>query len=239
MNRPVFSSRLRRQRWRGGLLLWALRLGAFLLGIPILLIVIYAVVPPLTTSFMLTRALEGYDIEWDWVPYDTISPHLVRAAIAAEDSKFCSHGGFDWQALRHAANRYTQGEGQVLGGSTISMQTSKNLFLWEHRDFVRKGYEAYITVWLEMILSKRRIMEIYLNVVEWGEGVFGAEAAARHHFNKSAAALTPVEAARLIAVLPSPLARNPAQPGPQTAARARTIAARAQAVSLGENGPCR
>jgi monofunctional biosynthetic peptidoglycan transglycosylase len=129
--------------------------------------------------------------------------------LAGEDARFCLHHGFDWHAIARAWRRYRGGRGHVLGASTISMQTAKNVFLWPDRDWLRKALEAYFTALIELVWGKRRILEIYLNVVEWGPGVYGAEAAAQHYFHKRAAALTRLEAARLAAVLPDPLAWSP------------------------------
>lgn len=139
-----------------------------------------------------------------WVPYERISIHLKRAVIAAEDGKFLDHEGFDWDALQRAYERNLRKGRVVAGGSTISQQLAKNLFLSSQRTPWRKAQEAVITVMLEAVMSKRRILEIYLNVIEWGNGVFGAEAAARHYFRTSAAALGPDQAARLAAMVPNP-----------------------------------
>ena len=200
--------------------------------LPAFVILLYAVVPPPATPLMLIRAIEGYGISKQWKPLDEISPHLQRAVIAAEDGKFCRHGGFDWEAVDSAIERRRQG-GRVVGASTISMQTAKNLFLWPARTYFRKGGEAYITVWLETLLSKRRILELYLNVIEFGPGLYGAEAAARHYFKVAAADLSPAQAAQLAAVLPSPLTWRPV-----ASARAGTIEVRARSVQLGSDGPC-
>ena len=213
-------------------MLLAARLGLFVFFTPALLILVYAVVPPPATPLMLIRAIEGHGISKQWKPLDEISPHLQRAVIAAEDGKFCRHGGFDWEAVDSAIERRRQG-GRVVGASTISMQTAKNLFLWPARTYFRKGGEAYITVWLETLLSKRRILELYLNVIEFGPGLYGAEAAARHYFGVAAADLSPAQAARLAAVLPSPLTWRPV-----ASARAGTIEVRARSVQLGSDGPC-
>ena len=199
---------------------------------PAIAILFYAVVPPPVTPLMLIRAVEGNGISKDWQPLARISPNLQRAVIAAEDAKFCSHGGFDWEAVDTAIERYREG-GYLLGASTISMQTSKNLFLWPGRTFIRKGGEAYITVWLEALLSKKRILEIYLNVIEFGPGIYGAEAAAQHYYGVSAAELTHGQAAELASVLPNPLRWRPGTRG-----RASTISARMNSVQLGTNGPC-
>jgi monofunctional biosynthetic peptidoglycan transglycosylase len=156
---------------------------------------------------------------------------VPRAVIASEDNRFCEHSGFDWQAIGDAAEDYASGK-RVRGASTLSMQVAKNLFLWPGRDFARKGVEAYITVFIELLWSKRRIMEVYLNIAEWGDGIYGAEAAARAHFGKAAAALTLREAGLLAAVLPNPLDWSPARPTPYIAGRADVIARR-----VGQLGP--
>ena len=144
-----------------------------------------------------------------WVPYSRISLSLKQAVIAAEDANFMTHGGFDWEAMRKAYERNVKEGEIVLGASTISQQLAKNLFLPPSRAWWRKAQEAAITVMLEALLTKRRILEIYLNVAEWGDGVYGAEAAARYHYGVPAAALTPEQAARLAAMLPSPRSYTP------------------------------
>ncbi len=160
---------------------------------------------PSSTAFM-NRHLEtpGARVRHAWVPYERISPHLKRAVIAAEDAKFLDHEGFDWEAI-HKAMLKNERKGRVVAGaSTITQQLAKNLFLSSQRSWLRKAQEAAITWMMERTMSKRRILELYLNFAEWGEGVFGAQAAARHHFGASAAALGPEQAAWLAAVLPSP-----------------------------------
>ena len=161
----------------------------FLIG-SIVLVALYRALPPPGTPLMLIRRVEGYGIDKSWRPLDDISPHLIRAAMAGEDARFCRHHGFDWGAIETAWNRYQSGHGRLLGASTISMQTAKNVFLWPGRDWLRKAFEAWFTALIELAWGKRRIMEVYLNVVEWGPGVYGAEAAARHYFHKPADALT-------------------------------------------------
>jgi len=170
---------------------------------------------PESTAFMRARLAIIREDEPDarlahrWVPYHLISTHLKRAVVAAEDDKFMGHLGFDWEAMRKAHERNVR-EGEIVSGaSTISQQLAKNLFLPSERVWWRKAQEAAITVMLETLLTKRRILEIYLNVVEWGDGVYGAEAAARHHFGVPAAALSPDQAARLAAMLPSPRSYTP------------------------------
>lgn len=205
---------------------------------PAVLIMIYAVAPPPFTPLMLIRGVEGYGLSKDWVPLSEISTHLQRAVIASEDSKFCQHSGFDWVAVDNALERYQKGQQSLLGASTISMQTSKNLMLWPGRTFVRKGVEAFVTVWLESILSKRRILELYLNIIEWGPGIYGAEAAAQHYFKVPASQLTRDQAARLAVVLPNPLERRADMPEPYTRDRASVISARMNDVVLGKDTPC-
>jgi monofunctional biosynthetic peptidoglycan transglycosylase len=165
---------------------------------------------PASTRFMDRRLDElrtkkpKAALRHQWVDYGRISPHLKRAVVAAEDARFLDHEGFDWDGIQRALERNQKRGRPVAGGSTISQQLAKNLFLSGERSVVRKGQEAIITLMLETVMSKRRILEIYLNVAEWGEGVFGAEAAARHHFGTSAAGLTAEQSARLAAMLPRP-----------------------------------
>jgi len=170
---------------------------------------------PESTAFMRARLqiLREDDpnarIAQQWIPYSRIPGHLKRAVIAAEDDRFTSHSGFDWAEIEKAYERNRQ-EGEIVrGASTISQQLAKNLFLSAERTWWRKAQEAVITVMLEMLLTKHRILEIYLNVVEWGDGVFGAEAAARYHYGVLAVALSPEQAARLAAMLPSPRSYPP------------------------------
>lgn len=194
---------------------------AALLGPPLGLIA-FRVLPPPVTPLMLIRLAEGHGIAKTWVPLAEISPHLRAAVIAAEDNLFCTHNGFDIASLQDALADW-QEDRRTRGASTISMQTAKNLFLWPGRDVVRKGAEAYVTVWLELLWPKPRIAEVYLNVAEWGPGLYGAEAAARTHFGKAAADLTRREAALLAAVLPNPLRWTPAKPSAYIANRASTL----------------
>lgn len=209
-----------------------------IVAVPAFAILLYRVVPPPVTPLMLIRVAEGYGIAKDWVALSEISPHLQRAVIAAEDAKFCTHRGFDWDAVGTAVERYRKKGRRILGASTISMQTTKNLFLWPGRTFLRKGVEAYLTVWLEALLPKERILELYLNEIEWGPGIYGAEAASRHYFGVDASRLTARQAALLAAVLPNPIFWRPDKPGPWTRERAATIAARATSVALGRGTPC-
>jgi len=173
------------------------------------------------TSFMAYRMEElrakspKAEIAYRWVGYDRISNNLKRAMVAAEDAKFVDHEGFDWDGIQTAIDKNQKKGRVVAGGSTITQQLAKNLFLTPSRSYVRKAEEAVITVMLEAFLGKRRILELYLNVIEWGNGVFGAEAAARKYFGVSAAALSPEQAARLAAMAPNPrfYERNQSAPG--------------------------
>lgn len=206
--------------------------------VPAAMLFLYRFVPPPVTPLMLIRAVEGYGITKSWVPLERISRNLQRAVIASEDAKFCQHGGFDWDAVDNAIERNQQGTRRKLGASTISMQTSKNLFLWPARNFIRKGTEAYLTVWLEALLPKDRILELYLNEIEWGPGIYGAEAAAREYFGVSAAHLTPGQAALMATALPNPLGWRVERPGPWMRDRAGTIQARMNSVTLGKTTLC-
>lgn len=192
-------------------------------------VLVHAVAPPPTTLLMGLRVLEGEGIDYRWRPLERISPRLTEAVIASEDARFCSHRGFDIQAIEQAMERNRRG-GRLRGGSTISQQTAKNVFLWPGRGWVRKGLEAGYTVLIETFWSKRRIIEVYLNVAEWGPGVYGAEAAAQYWFRKSAADLTASEAARLAAILPSPRRYQAANPGPYVRRRAARVQAAMGAV---------
>ncbi|MEE8438055.1 MAG: monofunctional biosynthetic peptidoglycan transglycosylase [Micropepsaceae bacterium] len=210
-----------------GIVPWVRRLLICLVGIvvalPVTLILIFRFVPPPPTPLMIGMHLSGVSVTRDWVPLNAISPALVKAVIASEDGKFCSHRGFDWDAIQEALDYNAQGQG-VRGASTISQQTAKNLFLPPARTWLRKGAEAYLTVLLEALWPKKRIMEAYLNIVELGEGNFGVEAAAQNYFGKSAAELSRDEAARLAAVLPNPRGYRVMGPGAYVVRRTNQIA---------------
>jgi monofunctional biosynthetic peptidoglycan transglycosylase len=174
-------------------------------------------VPPLGSALMLERWVEAraagrsFRLRYDWVPTRRISPALRRAVVASEDQRFFEHRGFDWRSMQSAVGAWWDGE-RLRGASTISQQVAKNLFLWPGRSFLRKGLEAWLTLWIEVLWPKQRILEVYLNVVELGDGVFGAEAAARRYFGRSAAGLAAHEAALLAAMLPSPRRASVANP---------------------------
>lgn len=191
---------------------------------------LYRVVDPPGTLLMAIRRVEGTTpIQYRPVPLERMAPALVHAVTGAEDSRFCRHLGVDVDAVEAALERNRDG-GALRGASTISMQVAKNAFLWPDRTWARKGAELWFTLLVEALWPKRRVMEVYLNIAEWGPGIFGAEAAARHWFAKPAAALTGREAAMLAAVLPSPLKWDPAAPGPYVARRGAILAMRAEVV---------
>lgn len=211
-----------------------LKLFLFILALPFLQVALFRFVPPPPTILMIEQAIKGSGLDYRWRSLDDLSPYLVAAAIAAEDARFCSHNGFDFEAIQKAmkANERAEARGssKMRGGSTISQQTAKNVFLWPGRSYVRKGLEAGYTVLIEFGWGKKRIMEMYLNVAEFAPGVYGAEAAAQHWFGKSAKNLDRREAARLIAVLPSPRRYNAASPGPYVRRRTARIEANAGQV---------
>jgi monofunctional biosynthetic peptidoglycan transglycosylase len=190
----------------------------------------YRLIDPPATFLTIRDRLNGVEVKQDWVTLAQMSRHIPRAVIAAEDSRFCTHNGFDVEAIEKAMERNRKGK-KLRGGSTISQQTAKNAFLWPGRTWVRKGLEAWFTVLVEFIWGKPRIMEVYLNVAEFGRGVFGVEAASRHYFDKSAKSLTRAEAARLAAILPQPIKRDAASPGRYTRRYANRIAGRTRVVA--------
>jgi monofunctional biosynthetic peptidoglycan transglycosylase len=174
---------------------------------------------------MMGRWMTLQGVERDFVGLDEISPHLPLAVMTAEDSRFCEHNGVDWVAIREVVEDADE-DGPARGASTIPMQVAKNLFLWPSRSYLRKGLELPVALYLDRIWSKRQMMEVYLNVAEWGEGVFGAEAAAQKYFRKPAKNLTRQEAALLARALPNPLVRNPAKPSNRHRALAGQLQAR-------------
>lgn len=197
---------------------------AVILALPYAILPLYGSFNPPVSTVMVWKLFSGVPMTRRWAGLDSISPHLVRAVLVSEDARFCSHDGIDWVEVRNALD---EADGGLRGASTITMQTVKNLFLWTGRSWIRKGLEAPLALYADLVLSKRRIMEIYLNVVEWDTGVYGAEAAAMHYFGAAAAQLSPAQAARLAAVLPAPQARDAANPGPTTARIAQRVARRA------------
>jgi monofunctional glycosyltransferase len=202
-----------------------LKVLGILVLLPVVLTIVYAFVPPPVTNVMLLRAIQGNGLNKDWVSLDQISPHLAASVLSSEDARFCDHNGVDWKELQGVIDDLTDdAEGPVRGASTISMQTAKNLFLWDGRSFLRKVLELPLALYMDTIWTKRRMLEIYLNIAEWAPGVYGAEAASQFHFRKPASKLTRQEAALLAAVLPNPIKRKAGKPSKGV----RRIAARIQ-----------
>jgi len=193
-----------------------------LLALSLLLVLAFKFISVPVTA---TMVMDGNGITKDWTSLNNIDRNMVGAVIAAEDGKFCTHDGFDREAIEQAMRENAQG-GRIRGGSTISQQTAKNVFLWQGGGYFRKGLEAYFTLLIEQIWGKRRIMEVYLNVAETGIGTYGVEAGAERYFNKSAASLTPTEAARMAAALPLPKERSVVNPRGWLRRHGNTIAAR-------------
>ena len=214
-----------RRRARTILRHMAIWLFAVVVAAPVGLVLIFRFVSPPATPLMIGTMLTEGPVVQRWVPLEEISRNLVRAVIAAEDGKFCSHYGFDLEAIDKAFDRNAAG-GPLRGASTISQQTAKNLFLLPNRTWTRKGIEAYFTLLIEGLWPKRRIMEAYLNIAEWGPRRFGAEAAAQGNFRKAASKLSEMEAARLATILPSPLRYRADQPGPFVARQSQIIVGR-------------
>ena len=231
------AGRKKRRAKRRPLLRRALKLAMRGVLLVVVLIVgwiaLYAIVAPPVTPYMISESRRRGDVTQVWRPMEEISPHLARAVVAAEDANFCLHWGFDMEAIRLAI-----AQGAARGGSTISQQTVKNAFLWQGRSWLRKAMEAAMTPVMEAIWSKRRVLEVYLNIVEFDEGIFGAEAAAQHYFGIPAADLNPAQAARLAAVLPNPQVRSAASPTSATLRRARSIAEGAATIGADGRDAC-
>src|SRR5678816_4534322 len=222
--------RYRRQRPSGRspltrIIGWIVKLVVAFFIISILWVIAYRFVPPPITATMLGDVFAGRGLTKDWMPIGQVDRDMVRSVIAAEDSKFCSHNGFDIEAIEDAMKRNASG-GRIRGGSTISQQTAKNVFLWQGGGYARKGVEAYFTFLIEHIWGKRRIMEVYLNVAESGIGTYGANAGSERYFGHDASAMSPTEAARIAAVLPLPKKRGAVAPKGFTRRYGNTIAAR-------------
>ena len=225
--KPTARKPVRPSGFRWGRLLrnFFLTLLAILVVAPVLATIVYRFIPPPITILMIERMVEGHGLDHQWRSLSQMSPALPRAAIAAEDARFCAHHGFDFGAIEKAVAHNDKKPGRIRGGSTISQQTAKNVFLWPERSWVRKGFEAYFTVLIETIWGKHRIMEVYLNTVEMGPGVYGVEAAAQKYFHVSAHDVNSAQAARLIAILPSPLKWQVIDPGSYVRRRDRKIGA--------------
>jgi monofunctional biosynthetic peptidoglycan transglycosylase len=193
--------------------------------IPIVLVPVYRFVPPVSTLMAFEFVSRAGDVQRTWVPFAKIAPALVTSVVMSEDGKYCSHHGVDWDELSKVLDR---SDDRPRGASTIAMQAAKNLFLWNSRSYLRKAVEMPIALYSDFVWGKQREIEIYLNVVEWGPGVFGAEAAARRYFKRGADQLTAGQAALLAAALPNPLVRDPSKPSGAMQSLARTIAERAR-----------
>ncbi len=212
---------------------WALRIGLGLAALVLALVALLSVLNPPTTPYMAAESRRLGGVSQDWVPMEQIAPVMARAAVAAEDARFCRHWGFDMAAIRAAIDA-----GGNRGASTISQQVVKNVFLWQGRSWPRKALEAVLTPLVELLWSKRRILEVYLNVAEFGEGVFGVEAAAEAYFGVDAELLDATEAARLAAILPDPKDRSAARPSDFVAARGRSIAGGAATIDRDGRAAC-
>ncbi|WP_114358921.1 MULTISPECIES: monofunctional biosynthetic peptidoglycan transglycosylase [Rhodopseudomonas] len=202
-----------------------------LLALPYILTILYAGGQP-ASALMAWRWLSGAPVNRTWIDIEQISPALPRSVVAAEDAKFCSHHGIDWDSVRDVIDDMQDGEASR-GGSTITQQVAKNLFLWPGRSIIRKALEAPLALWIDLVLSKQRILEIYLNIAEWGpDGQFGAMAGADYAFGRSAAQLSAKEAALMAAVLPNPRIRSAKAPGRGVRRLAATYVARARSAEL-------
>ncbi|MDA7947807.1 MAG: monofunctional biosynthetic peptidoglycan transglycosylase [Hyphomicrobiaceae bacterium] len=199
------------------------KLAAVGIACMLLLILAYRYINPPYSALMVTNALAGRTLKHKWVKLEDISPYLVSAVVTSEDARFCRHWGVDWAEVEDALEEAEETGRGPRGASTIPMQTVKNLFLWQDRSYVRKAIEIPLAYATSAIWPKQRMLEIYLNVAEWGPGIFGAQAAARYHFRSSAARLTRREAAQLAAALPNPHVRNAGRPGPKTRRLARRM----------------
>jgi monofunctional glycosyltransferase len=223
---------VRRALWRV-VLSWALRGVTAVAALYAALVLLFSFVPPPINFYQLGETWRLGGIEKDWVSWEEIAPVMGRSAVAAEDANFCNHWGFDMAAIRAAIEA-----GSNRGASTISQQVVKNVFLWHGRSWVRKAMEAVLTPVVELVWSKQRILEVYLNVAEFGEGVFGIQAAAQHHFGVDAKDLTPLQAARLAAVLPNPKEWNPAKPSSFVKSRTRGIISGAETIAVDGRSAC-
>lgn len=217
VSRPELETKPRTSRRWARL---AVRIGLVLLLGPAVILALYRVLPPPVTPLMLVRLIEGEGLDKSWRSLDAIAPALPRAVIAAEDNRFCEHYGFDWPELQGQIERALEGQ-STRGASTITMQATRNVLLWPGRDFIRKVVELWLTPQTELLWGKRRILEVYLNVVEMGPGIYGAEAAAQAYFDRPAADLTARQAALLAAILPNPRVYSATEPSAYIRERAR------------------
>ena len=219
--------------WRRLVLRWTGRVLGGIAAFYALLILLFSFVPPPINLYQLSETFRLGGIDKDWVEMEEIAPVMARAVVAAEDANFCNHWGFDMTAIRAAV-----AEGGNRGASTLSQQVTKNVFLWHGRSWLRKAMEAALTPAVELVWSKRRILEVYLNVAEFDEGVFGVQAAARHYFGVDARDLTDVQAARLAAVLPDPKGRSASKPSDFVRKRAQSIIGGAETIRADGRSAC-
>ena len=222
------SGKKRKKPLFSRMLLWVRNIVLFFFISTISVTLIYKFVPVYVTPLMVIRSVEQLfngeriTMKKEWVSIDKISPHMVNAVVASEDNLFMSHSGFDFDAIEKARKRNKQG-GRIYGASTITQQTAKNVFLWPQRSWLRKGLEAYFTLLIELFWSKERIMEVYLNVIETGKGIYGVQRASQIYFDKPASKLTPSQAALIAVSLPNPRRFNPANPSPHLYKRQKQI----------------
>jgi len=234
-SRPSRSTR--RRSWPRRILGWVLRILLGFILLSLLMTIVYRFVPPPITLTQLGDLSSGHMVTRDWMPLSQMDPDMARAAIAAEDGNFCTHHGFDFKAMQQAFEGNEAGK-KLRGGSTISQQTAKNVFLWQGRSYLRKGLEAWFTVLIEHLWGKRRIMEVYLNVAETGIHTYGANAGAHRYFNHDASHLSSVEAARIAAVLPLPSEREAIDPHGRVLRYGNRILARIGVVQRGGYDRC-
>ncbi len=225
--------RTKRPNWPALVRRWVVRIGLGVCAVVLVLICLFAVIRPPTTPYILSEGIRLGEVKRSWVPMEEIAPVMARAAVAAEDANYCLHWGFDMAAIRDALD-----DGAARGASTLSQQTVKNVYLWHGRSWARKALEAVLTPVVELIWSKRRILEVYLNVAEFDEGVFGVEAAAQHYFGRSASELSATQAARLAAILPDPKGRSAKDPSRFVRNRAAAIADGAATIKADGRAAC-
>lgn len=204
------------------LVTWVIKALLAVLIFTVLWVLAYRWINPPATSLMVRDWIAGKTVQRDWMPIETMSPRIAYAVMAAEDQNFCTHKGFDFNAISKAMESNRNGK-KLRGASTISQQVAKNVFLWPQRSWVRKGFEAWFTLLIEVLWPKQRTLEVYLNFAEWGNGIYGADAAARHHFGRSAADLSRSQAARLASILPSPIKWSPHRTSGGIARKARSV----------------
>ncbi|MDU8942364.1 monofunctional biosynthetic peptidoglycan transglycosylase [Ovoidimarina sediminis] len=232
-SRPRTKRRSKTPTLRARVRTWLLRGALGVAAAVLALVCVFAVIRPPTTPYILAEGLRHGEVKREWVSFGEIAPVMVRSAVAAEDANYCLHWGFDMNAIRDALE-----EGANRGASTISQQTVKNVFLWQGRSWPRKALESLLTPVVELVWSKRRILEVYLNVAEFDQGVFGVEAAARHYFGVAAKDLSATQAARLAAILPDPKGRSAKAPSDFVRRRAAQIVDGAATIRADGRAAC-